>query len=86
MRIAKSLRSPDRRHFTRASGSRLSERGAGFGKALLVDGLMRALTAADAICARAILVHAIDEEAASFYKKIRLRAFAARSENNSCCL
>jgi predicted N-acetyltransferase YhbS len=47
----------------------LSERGAGLGKALLVDGLMRALTAADAIGARAILVHAIDEEAASFYKK-----------------
>ncbi len=46
-----------------------NERGAGLGKALLVDALTRALTATDAIGARAILVHAIDEEAASFYKK-----------------
>jgi GNAT superfamily N-acetyltransferase len=46
-----------------------SEHGAGLGKILLVDALSRALTAADAIGARAILVHAIDEEAAAFYKK-----------------
>jgi predicted N-acetyltransferase YhbS len=46
-----------------------SEHGAGLGKALLVDALTRALTAAEAIGARAILVHAIDEEAAAFYKK-----------------
>jgi predicted N-acetyltransferase YhbS len=46
-----------------------TEHGAGLGKTLLVDALTRALTAADAIGARAILVHAIDEEAASFYKK-----------------
>ena len=46
-----------------------SEHGAGLGKGLLVDALSRALTAADAIGARAILVHAIDDEAAAFYKK-----------------
>jgi GNAT superfamily N-acetyltransferase len=46
-----------------------NEHGAGLGKLLLVDALTRALTAADAIGARAILVHAIDEQAASFYKK-----------------
>jgi GNAT superfamily N-acetyltransferase len=46
-----------------------SERGAGLGKTLLVDALSRALTAADAIAARAILIHAIDDEAAAFYKK-----------------
>jgi GNAT superfamily N-acetyltransferase len=46
-----------------------SERGAGLGKALLIDALSRALTAADAIGARAILVHAIDGEAAAFYRK-----------------
>jgi predicted N-acetyltransferase YhbS len=45
------------------------EHGAGLGKSLLVDALTRALTAADAIGARAILVHAIDHEAAAFYKK-----------------
>jgi GNAT superfamily N-acetyltransferase len=46
-----------------------TERGKGLGKAMLVDALSRALAAADAIGARAILVHAIDEEAAAFYKK-----------------
>jgi hypothetical protein len=34
-----------------------------------VDAVSRALTAADAIGARAILVHAIDDEAAAFYRR-----------------
>jgi hypothetical protein len=42
---------------------------AGLGKVLLVDALTRALAAADAVGARAIPVHAIDDEAAAFYKK-----------------
>ena len=46
-----------------------SEQGTGLGKALLIDALSRAADAADSIGARAILVHAIDEEAVSFYKK-----------------
>lgn len=46
-----------------------SERGAGLGKALLFDALSRSLAAADAIGARAILVHAIDDEAAAFYRR-----------------
>jgi predicted N-acetyltransferase YhbS len=46
-----------------------SQHGAGLGEKLLVDALSRALTAADAIGARAILVHAIDDEAAAFYEK-----------------
>jgi GNAT superfamily N-acetyltransferase len=45
------------------------EHGTGLGKAMLADALSRAMTAADAIGARAILVHAIDEEATAFYKK-----------------
>jgi GNAT superfamily N-acetyltransferase len=45
------------------------EHGTGLGKALLVDALSRAASAADAIGARAILVHAIDDDAAAFYKK-----------------
>jgi GNAT superfamily N-acetyltransferase len=45
------------------------EHGTGLGKAMLADALSRAMTAADAIGARAILVHAIEEEAAAFYKK-----------------
>ena len=46
-----------------------NEQGAGLGKTLVVDALSRALTAADAIGARAILVHSIDDEATAFYKK-----------------
>jgi GNAT superfamily N-acetyltransferase len=45
------------------------ERGTGLGRALLIDVLSRAADAADSIGARAILVHAIDEDAVSFYKK-----------------
>jgi GNAT superfamily N-acetyltransferase len=46
-----------------------SEHGKGLGKVLLVDALSRAMSAADAIGARAILVHAIDEEAVAFYER-----------------
>jgi GNAT superfamily N-acetyltransferase len=45
------------------------EQGTSLGKLLLMDALLRALHAADAIGARAILVHAIDDEASSFYRK-----------------
>lgn len=44
------------------------EQGRGLGKALLKDALVRCLAAADIAGARAILVHAIDDEAISFYK------------------
>jgi GNAT superfamily N-acetyltransferase len=43
--------------------------GRGLGKALLADALSRAVQAADVIGARAILVHALDEEAVAFYTK-----------------
>ena len=46
-----------------------SEQGTGLGRALLVDALSRAAMAADTIGARAILVHAIDDQAIAFYKK-----------------
>jgi GNAT superfamily N-acetyltransferase len=51
-----------------------SEHGGGLGKAMLVDSLLRALAAAEAIGARAILVHAIDEEAAAFYRRFGFEA------------
>jgi GNAT superfamily N-acetyltransferase len=44
-----------------------SEKKTGLGKALLKDALARAVHAADTISARAVLVHAIDDEAKSFY-------------------
>jgi GNAT superfamily N-acetyltransferase len=46
-----------------------AEQGSGLGKALLADALMRSAGAADVIGARAILVHAMDDEAAGFYRK-----------------
>jgi GNAT superfamily N-acetyltransferase len=43
------------------------EKGAGLGKALLKDALLRIAQAADIVGARAVLVHAIDEPAKKFY-------------------
>jgi len=50
------------------------EQGTGLGKGLLVDALSRAVAAADAIGVRAILVHAMDDEAAAFYEKFGFEA------------
>ncbi len=46
-----------------------SEQGHGLGSALLKDALLRIATAADILGIRAVLVHAIDAEAANFYRK-----------------
>jgi len=46
----------------------LSEQGRGLGAALLRDALNRIGSAADQIGARAVLVHAKDDEAKSFYQ------------------
>jgi len=45
-----------------------SEHGTGLGKALLKDALRKIADAADIVGARAVLVHAIDERAAAFYR------------------
>lgn len=45
-----------------------TEQGTGLGKALLKDALVRIAGAADIVGARAALVHAIDAEAAAFYR------------------
>jgi GNAT superfamily N-acetyltransferase len=45
----------------------MHEKGAGLGKALLKDALIRIAYAADIVGARAVLVHAIDESAKKFY-------------------
>lgn len=47
----------------------LKERGSGLGRVLLSDALSHALAASESISARAVLVQAIDEGAASFYRK-----------------
>jgi GNAT superfamily N-acetyltransferase len=45
------------------------EQGQGLGSALLKDALQRAYAGAQIIGGRAVLVHAIDGEAATFYRK-----------------
>lgn len=45
------------------------EQGQGIGSALLKDALLRAYAGAEIIGGRAILVHAIDDEAAAFYRR-----------------
>jgi GNAT superfamily N-acetyltransferase len=47
----------------------LSEQGKGLGAALLRDALLRIAGAAGQIGVRAVLVHAIDEEAKAFYRR-----------------
>lgn len=44
-----------------------SEQGAGLGRSLLLDALRRTDLASHSVAMRAVLVHAIDEEAAAFY-------------------
>ncbi len=44
------------------------EHGQGLGAALLKDALLRYLSAADVVASRALLVHALDEKAAAFYR------------------
>jgi GNAT superfamily N-acetyltransferase len=45
-----------------------NEKGTGLGKALLKEALLRIAHAADIVGARAVLVHAIDEQARKFYR------------------
>jgi GNAT superfamily N-acetyltransferase len=47
--------------------------GQGLGRALVADALRRSLAARRLIGARALLVHAIDEEAAAFYRSLGFR-------------
>ena len=47
--------------------------GQGLGRALVADALQRSLAARRLIGARALLVHAIDEEAAAFYRSLGFR-------------
>lgn len=45
-----------------------AERGRGWGALLLAEALRKAVTAGDAVAARLVVVDAIDEQAASFYR------------------
>ncbi len=46
-----------------------AEKGSGLGRALLKDALLRAASAADIVAVRAVLVHALNDEALRFYMR-----------------
>ena len=52
--------------------------GRGLGSDLLVDAARRALSAADVIGVRAIVVQALDERAKAFYERFGFRQFSDR--------
>ena len=52
--------------------------GQGLGSDLLIDATKRALSAADVIGARAIIVQAVNEDAKSFYERFGFRPFSDR--------
>ena len=45
-----------------------SQQGKGLGRGLLKDAILRTLKAADIVGMRALLVHALDDNAAAFYR------------------
>lgn len=49
----------------------------GIGAALLNDALARVVRAADQVAVRAVVVHAVDDNAAAFYERFGLRALTA---------
>jgi GNAT superfamily N-acetyltransferase len=53
------------------------QQGEGIGAALLNDALMRVVHASEQVAVRAIVVHAIDESAASFYQRFGFVALGA---------
>jgi predicted N-acetyltransferase YhbS len=55
----------------------LSEQGIGLGRSLLLDALQRTERAARSVAMRAVLVHALDEGAASFYARFGFKPASA---------
>lgn len=51
-----------------------SEQGAGLGRSLLLDALRRTDRASRSVAMRAVLVHALDEDAAAFYTRFGFRS------------
>ncbi|HEX9481126.1 MAG TPA: GNAT family N-acetyltransferase [Solirubrobacteraceae bacterium] len=51
-----------------------SQQGRGIGAALLNDALVRVVRAAEQVAVRAVVVHAVDENAARFYERFGFRA------------
>lgn len=54
-----------------------AHQGQGYGAALLADALVRVQRAADEVAVRAVVVHAIDDNAAAFYERYGFRSVTA---------
>jgi GNAT superfamily N-acetyltransferase len=54
-----------------------SSQGAGLGRSLLLDALKRTERASRSVAMRAVLVHALDEEAAAFYARFGFKPVSA---------
>jgi GNAT superfamily N-acetyltransferase len=54
-----------------------SRQGQGFGAALLDDALERVCRASEQVAVRAVVVHAVDESAATFYERFGFKALSA---------
>jgi GNAT superfamily N-acetyltransferase len=55
--------------------------GHGIGRGLLKDALLRVTKASDLVGARAIIVHAVDQEAVPFYARYGFRQFPMGSQS-----
>jgi GNAT superfamily N-acetyltransferase len=55
----------------------LSEQGQGLGAALLNDALVRVIRASEQVAVRAVVVHAVNEKASSFYERFGFQALSA---------
>jgi GNAT superfamily N-acetyltransferase len=53
------------------------QQGRGIGAALLNDALLRVVRASEQVAVRAVVVHAVDEDASSFYKRFGFRALSS---------
>lgn len=56
----------------------ISQQGHGVGTALLNDALERVVRASEQVAVRAVVVHAVDDNASAFYKRFGFRAFTCR--------
>jgi GNAT superfamily N-acetyltransferase len=54
----------------------VGQQGQGIGAGLLNDALMRAIRASEEVAVRAVVVHAVDGKACSFYERFGFRALA----------
>jgi predicted GNAT family N-acyltransferase len=57
-----------------------SEQGVGLGRSLLLDALQRTEQASRSVAMRAVLVHALDEEAAAFYARFGFKPTSAEPQ------